>query len=495
MQNTSTPDTPRSVGWICTSLSEFDAAKDMLDVKHTVKHDNNDITLGRIGTTNVAIHHMPQPLHSSDIATAAQGIMASPMVVKSILVTGTISCRVNSDINPGDLTIYVLTDRDEDRSESLPTQKRSLSQQAAILKREAEHDGRWLSSNFSPAALGSSDPLTFTPSQGSGFTKYPRLNHVNLGQDSQNSPEEKMATAKSVPGFNAIAEGFRAGVCSKILTDRFSAFENSTADVVTILATGRYAGSSDSTEKYAAANAASYAKELIRGMSDGPTNSIAELKKTVTVVPPNLNIKVPPFEPRQLPRHGEAVMLVIPTDNTSKEQHMRKCFEKQKPKGVIMHSIKVHVDSVVGQQPYNEAGVLGAHSRISDALRHLNAPEYQDMLMSKGIGTLIVASIENYIQLDNVECPTDYGVVVIHNASTRQTTAGLSWGVTVPPDYVDRARRFGFEGNPNYGRITVGQILAAHVPGLDKADFHRVLADHSRFDLLSDAVDRLTIPW
>lgn len=271
--------------------------------------------------------------------------------------------------------------------------------------------------------------------------------------------------------------------------------ENLTVDVVTILIASRYADSNDSAEEYAAVNAASFAKELIRGMSDRLANSIAGLRGTETVVPPYLDSEVPPFEPQQFSRHGDAVLLVIPTANKSKGKLLVDGLKKQKPEGVVLHSMSLPFDSSVGEQPYNEAGVLGAHNRISNASRHLNTPEYQEMLSSKGIGTVLVASIENYIQLDNVERPTDYGVVVIHNASTGDTTAGLSWGVTVPPAYVDRARRFGFEGNPNYGRVTVGQILAAHVPGLDQADFHNVLAGRSRYDLLSEVIGRLTIPW
>ena len=498
MQNISTPYTPRSVGWICTGSSQLPTAKAMLDVEHTdslVDHDNSGVCSGRMGTVGITITHIPPPLRPADIAVAAQRMMASPMDIECILVMGAISGLANSDINPGDLIINALTEGDEDHSESLPTQKRSLSQQAAILQREVGHDGRWLSSNFSPAVSSSSDPLTSTQPPGSDVAKYPRLHYGNLGQDSQNSPRVEMVAAKSAPDFNAIAEGFRAGVSSRIPANSFPAFENFTVDVVTILTVERYASSSDGTEKYAAANALSYAKELIRGMSDGLTNSIASLRGTETVVLPNPDIKVPPFEPQQLPRHGEAVLLVIPTANKSKGRLLREGCENQKPKDVIMHSIAVPFDSGVGEQPYNEAGVVGVHTRISNALRHLNAPEYQEMLVSKGIGTVLIASIENYIQLDNVERPTDYGVVVIHNASTGKTTAGLSWGVTVPPAYVDRARRFGFEGNPNYGRVTVGQVLAAHVPGLDKADFHSVLARRSRYDLLSHTIDRLTIPW
>jgi hypothetical protein len=495
MQNTSTPDTLRSVGWICTDSSLFATARAMLDVEHidsSVKHDNGDVYSGRIGTVNVLINCMPPPLHSANIAVAAQSMIASLTDIKSLLVTGATRGLANSDINQGDLIINPLTDRDEDHSESISTQKWSLSQQAAMLRREVGDEGRWLSSNFSPAALSSSDPLTFTQRPGGGVTEYPRLHYGNLGQDSQNSHRKEMVAAKSAPDFNAVAEGFRAGASSRILADSIAALENLPVDVVIILAAD---GSSDSPEEYAAANAASYAKELIRGMPDGLINSIASLMGTETIVPPHLDIKVPPFEPQQFPRYGEAVLLVIPTVNKSKGRLLREAFENQKPKDVVMHSMVAPFDSGVGEQPYNEAGVLGAHTRICNALRHLNAPEYQETLVPKGIGTVVVASIENYIQLDDVGRPTDYGVVVIHNATTGETAACLSLGVTVPPAYVDRARRFGFEGNPNHGRVAVGQILAAHVPGLDKADWHSVLAGRSRYDLLSDAISRLTIPW
>jgi hypothetical protein len=49
-----------------------------------------------------------------------------------------------------------------------------------------------------------------------------------------------------------------------------------------------------------------------------------------------------------------------------------------------MHSITV--PGVWENNPYNEAGVLGAHNRISNGLRHVHAPEQQETLVSKGIG-------------------------------------------------------------------------------------------------------------
>lgn len=224
-------------------------------------------------------------------------------------------------------------------------------------------------------------------------------------------------------------------------------------------------------------------------------NSVPDLEGTEKIVPPHTDPRLPPFQLHQYPSHGNAVLLFIPTENESKMRLLQEAFRERAPNGVIVHIVMASIDSGVGEQPYNEAGIIGAHNRISNALLHLDATEYQETFKVKRIGTVMVASIENYIQTDNIDRPTDYGVVVIHNATTQQTTACTSWGVTAPPAYVNRARRFGFEGDPNRGRVTVGQILAAHVPGLDKADWQAVLAGRSRYDLLKDAIRQVPIPW
>jgi non-canonical (house-cleaning) NTP pyrophosphatase len=224
-------------------------------------------------------------------------------------------------------------------------------------------------------------------------------------------------------------------------------------------------------------------------------SSDPDLEGTEKIVPPHMDLRLPPFQLHQYPSHGNAVLLVIPTENESKRRLLQEAFRERAPNNVIVHTVTVSVDSGVGAQPYNEAGIIGAHNRISNALLRLDTAEYQETFKVKRIGTVIVACIENYIQTDNIDRPADYGVVVIHNATTQQTTACISSGVTVPPAYVNRARHFGFEGDPNRGRVTVGQILAAHVPGLDKADWQSVLAGHSRYDLLKDAIRQVPIPW
>jgi len=284
------------------------------------------------------------------------------------------------------------------------------------------------------------------------------------------------------------------------IDNSFKGLKNLPIDVMVILGVSKYVDScgsgAENSEEYAAANAASYAKELIRGVvADDLTNSIPNLKGTEIIVPPHPDLRLPQFESHQYPSYGNVVLLVIPTENESKGRLLREAFREQTPEGVIVHSITIPFDSGVGEQPYNEAGIIGAHNRISNALCYLDAPEHQDIFELKGIGTVIVTSIESYIQIQNVDRPTDYGVVAMHNATTKQTMTCLSWGATVPSGYVNRARHFGFDGDPNHGRVTVGQILAAHVPGVDKADWQMVLTRHSRYDLLKDAIGRLPIPW
>lgn len=251
----------------------------------------------------------------------------------------------------------------------------------------------------------------------------------------------------------------------------------------------------DNWKRYAAVNAVSYGMELIQVMTNSLMNSISDLKGTEKTVPPPIDPVLPPFQPHQYPSYGNAVLLVIPTENEFKRRLLQETFRERAPNDVTIHAVTVSVDSGVGEQPYNEAGIIGAHNRISNALLRLDTPEYQEMFKEKGIRTVICASIESYFQTDNIDRPTDYGVVVIHNATTHQTSACTSEGVTAPPAYVNRARRFGFEGDQNRGRVTVGQILAAHVPGLDKANWQEVLANHSRYDLLKDAVRQVSIPW
>src|SRR5437868_4649812 len=106
-------------------------------------------------------------------------------------------------------------------------------------------------------------------------------------------------------------------------------------------------------KRYAAANAASYAKELIPLMTNNPMSSVSDLEGTEEIVPPCIDPRLPPFRPHQYPSHGNAVLLAIPTENESKKGLLKEAFRERAPNNVTVHTVTFSVDSGVGSQPYN----------------------------------------------------------------------------------------------------------------------------------------------
>ncbi|KAM7209981.1 hypothetical protein V8F06_014638 [Rhypophila decipiens] len=198
------------------------------------------------------------------------------------------------------------------------------------------------------------------------------------------------------------------------------------------------------------------------------------------------------------PLSGTAALLVIPTDNKSKTDLLISTFQSKLPtRYSALHNLTLPVSSEVGEQPYNGAGPIGAYNRIRNALDVLsNSSRHINFTREKNIGTLMVAAIENYIEIDRCPArPTDYGVVVVHNASTGKTSACVSSGTTIDSVWVDRARKLGVDGHEDHGKVTVGRVLAERMPGIDEANWHVVLAGRSRYDILREAVEGLELPW
>jgi hypothetical protein len=252
---------------------------------------------------------------------------------------------------------------------------------------------------------------------------------------------------------------------------------------------------SDSLETNRFQNTALYARELIQLMADPSVMMMPSLNGTERVIPARMAPQLPPFPACRFPTHGNTVLLVIPTENKNKISIFKECVAGRTPPGVRVHTALLPVESNVGEQPYNEAGATGAYNRICNALERLHSPEFADVFAKNAVGTVMVASIESYIQTENIDRPADFGIAVVHNATTNQTCLCSSRGVTAPPEYIHRARRFGTDGDANHGNVTVGRVLAARVPELDKADWHAVLAGCSRYELLREAVRELPIPW
>lgn len=198
----------------------------------------------------------------------------------------------------------------------------------------------------------------------------------------------------------------------------------------------------------------------------------------------------------QFPIHGDSVLLVIPTENKRKVQILSDGITKQAPPGIEVHIVTIPVESSVGEQPYNGAGMEGARNQINNALNRLHGIEFSDVFKKNNIRTVLVASYRELHPNQRPRQASRFGIVAIHNANTGETCVGCSRGVTIAQGFVDAALTFGTDGgNRDYGKKTVGSILASKVLGLDGANWHEVVAGVSRYDLLREVVGNLRAPW
>ncbi|KAK4462989.1 hypothetical protein QBC42DRAFT_266822 [Cladorrhinum samala] len=218
------------------------------------------------------------------------------------------------------------------------------------------------------------------------------------------------------------------------------------------------------------------------------------------------------------PDHGAAasstprpILLIIPTSNASKTKLLTSHLTArlQSGAGGELSVLTIPASSEAGEQPYDDQGILGAYNRINNALLQL-----PDHLPPAGDGsaavtpapTVIVGAVENFISRSGPAPAVDYGAVVLYNATSGQVKVGISRGVQVPTEYWREAETYGFEDGAQEseeegkkGKVTVGEVLAAHFEGdqLDKADWHKVLSagNVSRYELLSDALEEVGVPW
>src|SRR5205809_514790 len=103
---------------------------------------------------------------------------------------------------------------------------------------------------------------------------------------------------------------------------------------VSILGVSRCEQSSERNQwkSYAAANAASYAKEIIKVMGSGLMSNVKDIAGTETIVPPHhMHPRLPPFQSHQYINNGNTVLLVIPTENESKKRLLEGAFRARMP--------------------------------------------------------------------------------------------------------------------------------------------------------------------
>lgn len=196
------------------------------------------------------------------------------------------------------------------------------------------------------------------------------------------------------------------------------------------------------------------------------------------------------------PAKGSCITVVIPTENKHKVATIQAYFHKRVPMSTVVHFDIVPVQSDVGEQPYNAAGRRGAWNRIGNALDFItNCEELVAVHASRQAGQVYVAAIENFIQTEGFERPADFGVVALHNVLKNTVTGTLTKGVTIDPAFVDAAKRYGCDAkDEDYGQFTVGNVIAARFPGVDKANWHELVAGVSRYDLLTAAIESLELP-
>ncbi|KAK4177753.1 hypothetical protein QBC36DRAFT_125592 [Triangularia setosa] len=251
------------------------------------------------------------------------------------------------------------------------------------------------------------------------------------------------------------------------------------------------------------------------------------------------------FDPPKLPEKGDflpplsfklkqdstekRLLVIIPSSNKSKVKLLEAHFEKNLPPNTLLSLVSLtSVSSGVGEQPYNEAGIDGAYNRIDHALIATPLePAVRQVMLLGGITTVIYAAIESFIarpgypppapgEKPSTE-PVDYAYILFYNPVARVVKTGVSQGVSVPEAYYDEAQTYGFsdplgqriiaksgkgktspeEAQQNHGKVTVGEIMAANMKGLDKANWHKFLTGGKvcRYQLIEDALEKMEMPW
>ncbi|KAK4232728.1 hypothetical protein C8A03DRAFT_48469 [Achaetomium macrosporum] len=250
----------------------------------------------------------------------------------------------------------------------------------------------------------------------------------------------------------------------------------------------------------------------IKALKQGPPLPAPSLQPfkapTVTGLP-----ALPRPKPTASPNN---ILVIIPTENSFKTtlitKHLKKAAQEQNIK--LCAFLTVPAESDAGEQPYDTAGLNGAQNRVINVVGKLGSSaewrgKVEKLLEEHGIGTLMVGAVENFImrpKMGQTAVPVDYGIIVLcriplagsTNSKAWEWEVGISQGVKAPVEYWKFAESFGFDDGDaarNKGKVTVGKVLAANVPGLDHRDWHKVLADKSRYDILTEAMQKMPVPW
>ncbi|OAL42785.1 hypothetical protein IQ07DRAFT_668720 [Pyrenochaeta sp. DS3sAY3a] len=197
--------------------------------------------------------------------------------------------------------------------------------------------------------------------------------------------------------------------------------------------------------------------------------------------------------------YGCKVLLLIPPENYSITALLASKIRKEVQEAeLIVHSEPVKTRVV---QLYNEGGAISLVKRIEEMTAFIKSND--TFLEENRVGTIVIGAIENYVRISKMDgSAADFGVAILYNTKTHRILQGISRGVPVQKEFLEKARQEGFwDGGINEGKFTVGEILKIHFddPARRKygqdydiaKDWRRVVCGASQCDLLKGVLDEL----
>ncbi|KAL2017763.1 hypothetical protein VTK56DRAFT_1681 [Thermocarpiscus australiensis] len=231
--------------------------------------------------------------------------------------------------------------------------------------------------------------------------------------------------------------------------------------------------------------------------------------------------------------YANDVLFVAATNDDDEIKLLSDQAKFMKPRHVrlyLSHSddfpFRMPVPSGAAVQPYELAGALSAHKDIVTAVEVLfRRDNYRVYLRKLQVGTVIVGAVENFVVRpgrgeNKGDKPIDYGMVVFckvpltavpgsEDKHDHPKVKGSKWvwhravsrGVPFPVKFWKEAESYGFNDPPPkngmphiVGKVAIGARIREHT-GIDKTDWHRVVAGVSRYELLKEAIKKGGIPW
>lgn len=165
---------------------------------------------------------------------------------------------------------------------------------------------------------------------------------------------------------------------------------------------------------------------------------------------------------------GKKLKIAVTSKNPVKINAVKNVY---KTLGIGVEVVGYKTNSGIDEQPVNESTYQGAINRRKDLVERIKDLD-------------IIISIENGIFEENKEW-VDRAVVVYYNNRTNKEYVSVSGGVIFPKQYVDEARKLGFD------KHTVGSVIRNSGIIKTNIDEHSYLSGKSRQNYLEECLGKL----